>query len=123
MTAYLTLEQALRIIDAEGIGPVLDIGLLDSALARPRASAFGKDAYPALDLKAAALLHSVCKNHALMDGNKRLSWLLTETFIRRNAHCVTLGDEQIFALVMDVAAGNVSGLKATAQRLSLVRTH
>jgi death-on-curing protein len=121
VTAYLTLEQALRIIGAEGIGPVLDVGLLDSALARPRASAFGEDAYPTLDLKAAALLHSVCKNHALVDGNKRLSWLLTETFLRRNAHGVALSDEQIYALVMDVAAGNVSELKAIAQRLALVR--
>lgn len=58
-TEYLTLEDALGIISALGVGPVRDLGLLDSALARPRASAFGQDAYESLELKASALLHSL----------------------------------------------------------------
>jgi death-on-curing protein len=119
VTSYVTLEQALRVIDAEGIGPVLDRGLLGSALARPRASAFGEDAYPTLDLKAAALLHSAAKNHALVDGNKRLSWLLTETFVRRNACIVDLTNDQVFDLVMDVASGAVGDLKVIAGRLTI----
>jgi death-on-curing protein len=60
---------------------VRDIGLLESALARPQASAFGEDAYPDLHLKAAALLESLARNHALIDGNKRLSWVATRYFL------------------------------------------
>lgn len=52
---------------------VRDYGLLESALARPRASAFGKDAYGGIHEKAAALLHSLARNHALIDGNKSTS--------------------------------------------------
>jgi hypothetical protein len=57
--------------------PVRDIGLLGSAAARPQTTAFGDDAYPDIWTKAAALLHSIVKNHALVDGNKRLGWLAT----------------------------------------------
>ena len=60
----------------EGDGPLLgrdylvrDYGLLEAAVARPQATVFGKDAYPDLDAKAAALLHSVARNHALIDGD------------------------------------------------------
>ena len=63
----------MRAIVMLKIGPVRDIGLLDSALSRPRASAFGEDAYHTVGLKAAALLHSLTKNHCLVDGNKRIA--------------------------------------------------
>ena len=84
MTFYFTLEEALRIVERERIGPIADAGLLDAALARSAASAFGEDAYPTLELKAAALLQSLVKNHPLVDGNKRLEWLLTEMFVELN---------------------------------------
>jgi death-on-curing protein len=67
MTDYLDLEDLLEIA-REAVGRdvvVRDYGLLESALARPRASVFGQDAYPDLHLKAAALLHSLARNHAL----------------------------------------------------------
>jgi death-on-curing protein len=72
---HLTVEDLLLIAE-EAVGPpaIRDIGLLDSAAHRPRASAFGLDAYPALHEKAAALLDAVVRNHALVDGNKRLAW-------------------------------------------------
>ena len=54
-----------------------DYGLLEAAVARPQAAVFGKDAYPDLDSKARALLHSVARNHALIDGNKRLALTTT----------------------------------------------
>ena len=50
-----------------------DLGLLEAAAARPATTAFGELAYPSIHEKAAALLHSVARNHALVDGNKRLS--------------------------------------------------
>ena len=56
---YLDLEDLLGLVRALGAGPVRDVGLLDSAAARPRSQAFGEDAYGTLPLKAAALLHSL----------------------------------------------------------------
>jgi death-on-curing protein len=92
---------------ALGIGPVRDIGLLDSATARPRSSAFGEDAYPTITLKAAALLHSLVNNHALLDGNKRIAWLATVVFLDLNGLNPTLTHNEAFDLVWEVAASSV----------------
>ena len=86
-----------------GIGPVRDVGLLDSAVKRPRSSAFGEDAYATISLKAAALLQSIAKNHALVDGNKRLAWLSTVVLCDLNAMAPQLTDDEAFQLVCDVA--------------------
>jgi death-on-curing protein len=102
---YLDLDDLLIFTDLLGAGPVRDIGLLDSAVARARSSAFGQDAYPTLELKAAALMHSICINHALVDGNKRLALLATATFLRANGHPFRLSNDEAFALVMRVAEG------------------
>ena len=104
---YLDLEDLLGLVRALGTGPVRDIGLLDSAAARPRSAAFGEDAYGSLSLKAAALLHSLVGNHTLVDGNKRLGWLATVVFLDLNGHVPDLDDDAAFTLVMDVAAGAV----------------
>ena len=103
---YLDLEDLLIFTDLLGAGPVRDVGLLDSAVARARSSAFGEDAYPTLELKAAALMHSICNNHALVDGNKRLALLATVTFLRANGHAFTLTNDAAFDLVMFVAEGS-----------------
>ncbi len=103
---YLDLEDLLIFTDLLGAGPVRDVGLLDSAVARARSSAFGEDAYPTLELKAAALMHSICTNRALVDGNKRLALLATVTFLRANGHAFTLTDDAAFDLVMLVAEGS-----------------
>ena len=107
MTVYLELEDLLGLVRALGAGPVRDVGLLDSAAARPRSSAFGEDAYPTLELKAAALLHSIARNHALVDGNERLAWLATVVFLDLGGFAPDLSDEEAFDLVMDVAQGSV----------------
>ena len=75
MTRYLTLEDLLSLIDDLQVGPLTDLGLLDSAAHRPMATLWGRDAYLTLDQKAAALLESLLRNHPLADGNKRLGWL------------------------------------------------
>jgi death on curing protein len=86
--------------------PVRDIGLLGSAAARPQTTAFGDDAYPDLRSKAAALLQSLVKNHALVDGNKRLGWLATATFLELNGAVVTgASNDDVYDLVMSVAVG------------------
>jgi death on curing protein len=63
---------------------IADEGMLQSAVARPKASVFGEDAYPTLDDKAAAMLHSLARNHAFVDGNKRTAWAAAWAFLRLN---------------------------------------
>ena len=82
----------------------------------PARSAFGVDAYPTVELKAAALLHSICRNHALVDGNKRLGLLATVTFLRVNGRPFTLDQDEAFELVMAVAEGTLD-VPEIAQRL------
>jgi len=102
---YLDLDDLLGLVRALGAGPVRDVGLLDSAAARPRSSAFGEDAYPDMPSKAAALLHSIARNHALVDGNKRLAWLAAVVFLDINGLEPQLDDDQAFDQVMSVATG------------------
>ena len=104
---FLDLEDLFVLVRRLGAGPVRDVGLLEAACARPRAGVFGADAYPTLAGKAAALLHSIVSNHALVDGNKRLGWLATVVFLDLNGRSVTLDDEAAFRLVMDVAEGRL----------------
>ena len=115
---YLTVEDLLGLVRRLGIGPVRDLGLLDAAVVRPQSSAFGEDAYPTLVLKAAALLHSIVTHHALVDGNKRLGWLATTVFLDINGASVDLEDDDAFALVWGVAAGELD-VEAIAGRLAL----
>lgn len=105
MTEYLDVEELLHLVDRLGAGPVRDVGLLEAAAARVRASAFGEDAYPTLELKAAALMHSLCRSHPLVDGNKRLSLLATGAFLRLNGHRFVMSQDHAFDLVMAVAEG------------------
>ncbi|UGS38379.1 type II toxin-antitoxin system death-on-curing family toxin [Capillimicrobium parvum] len=120
MTRHLTTEQALRIARRAVGGPVeiRDIGLLDAAIHRPQASVFGRDAYPDLMTKAAALLHSLARNHPLVDGNKRLAWLATWVFCAKNGVDLDPPDDDAFALVMSVAAGELDDVGEIARRLA-----
>lgn len=113
---YLTLEDLLGLIRRLEVGPVRDIGLLDAATARPQSSAFGADAYPSIERKAAALLHSLVRHHALADGNKRLGWLASVVFLDINGHPVDLDDNDAFDLVMGVGKGRLD-VEQIANRL------
>ena len=116
---YLGLEDLAGMVRALGIGPVRDVGLLDSAAGRPQSTAFGVDAYPTLPAKAAALLHSLARNHCLADGNKRLAWLATTVFLDLNGYRPDLTDDDAFGLAMDVEAG-VADVADIAARLNAV---
>jgi death-on-curing protein len=120
VTRYVTTEQALRIARRAIEGPVeaRDIGLLDAAVHRPRASVLGQDAYPDLMTKAAALLHSLARNHPLVDGNKRLAWLSTYVFCAKNGVELDPSDDDAYALVISVAAGDLSDVAAIASALT-----
>lgn len=106
---YLTLAELLRVAErvVEADPKVRDYGLLESALARPQASVFGQDAYPTLDVKAAALLHSLARNHALVDGNKRLALGALIAFYGLNGRRLTLTNDAAYDLVIQVAAGGM----------------
>ncbi|HSP37023.1 MAG TPA: Fic family protein [Frankiaceae bacterium] len=114
----LTLEDLLYVAERT-LGEVLvrDLGLLEAAAARPSASAFGEDAYPSIHEKAAALLHSVARNHALVDGNKRLALAGTIAFSGVNGWRLTLTNEQAYELVMSVAAGSLDDIPKLAAAL------
>jgi death-on-curing protein len=130
---YLDLEDLLHLAamllgdpppvgpSGRGSGEIRDIGLLGSAAARPQTTLFGQDAYPDIWTKAAALLQSLVKNHALVDGNKRLAWLATATFLELNgvAVSVTAANGDVYAFMM-AAAGHddVEDLSAGLRKLS-----
>jgi len=105
---YLTERDVMTVLAATGQEvQVRDFGLLSSAVARPRASAFGEEAYPDPWVKAAALLHSLTRNHPFMDGNKRAGWNSAWTFIEVNEIGRLSGDFDVDAaerLVLAVAS-------------------
>ena len=116
---YLALPELLHIAERAigGEPQVRDHGLLESAAARPQATAFGDDAYPSLDAKAAALLHSLARNHALFDGNKRLALAAVIAFYGVNGRRLTLTNDEAYDLVIDVAAGHLDSVTDIAARL------
>jgi death on curing protein len=119
MTEYLDLDDLLEIArEAAGANVVVgDYGLLESALARPRASVFGRDAYPDLHLKAAALMHSLARNHALVDGNKRLAWTACRTFLAINGQWISAPEDERFEFVIRVATGVMPDVDKIAEQL------
>lgn len=114
---YLTLAELLhvaqRTLGTEA--PVRDHGLLQAALARPQTSVSGNDAYSTLDQKAAALLHSLARNHALVDGNKRLALAATITFLGINGRRLILTNDEAYELVMSVAQGELDDIGEIAE--------
>jgi death-on-curing protein len=118
---FLQLEDLLALVRALRAGPVRDIGLLDSGGARPKSSAFGQDAYPSVDLKAAALLHSLARNRALIDGNKRAAWLATVVFLDLNGYEVAATDDEAFDLVMAASQSEVDVVEIAAKLRTAIR--
>ncbi len=114
---HLDIEDLLRLTRLLEAGPVRDVGLLEAACARPRASVLGDEAYPTLELKAAALLHSLVRNHALADGNERLAWLATVVLLDLTGNTVDLDDDAAFELVMAAAEGHLD-VEEIARRLA-----
>ena len=106
MTRYLTIDDALRVLDRFGFH-IRDAGLLSSALARPATTVFGGDAYSTLEHKAAALLESLARNHPLMDGNKRTAWTLMVLFLWINGFQHDMDADTAFDLVIGVAEGRI----------------
>ena len=117
---YLTVPELLhvaeRVLDKV---MVRDHGLLESALGRPQATVFGADAYPSLDAKAAALLHSLARSHALVDGNKRLALAALIAFYGVNGRRLTLTNDAAYDLVIKVATGQLDTVDDIAAVLKM----
>ncbi len=86
---------------------IRDLGLLESAVARPRTSVFGEDAYPTFPDKVAALMHSIARNHALIDGNKRLAWSAARLFCLMNDVDIKMNRDRAYELVVAVESGQI----------------
>lgn len=116
---YLDLEDLLYIAERATGAPVelRDAGLLEAAAARPQASAFGTDAYVTIHEKAAALLHSVARNHALVDGNKRLGLAAVIATYGLNGWRLTMTNDEAYEFVMAIASGALDDVTLIAQRL------
>lgn len=116
---FLNLEELLHVATRTLGSPpeIRDVGLLESALARPRASAFGEAAYPTIHEKAAALLHSLARDDALVDGNKRLAVAATIAFYGMNGMRLTLTNDAAYELVVEIASGGLNEVPKIASVL------
>ena len=109
---YLTLNEVLllhaRLIQRTGGSRgVRDIGMLDSALSRPQATFDGVDLYPDLWSKAAALVHSLLRNHPFVDGNKRTALVAVGLFLELNDHRLIASNEEAVAFIQRMIAGQL----------------
>lgn len=110
---YLTPEQVLfihaRLIEETGgEHGVRDLGLLQSAVARPQAVFGGKELYPDIHHKAAALLESLVNNHPFIDGNKRTGITAAAIFLRINHYSLAASNQEVESFVLSVASGGQS---------------
>jgi death-on-curing protein len=116
MTRYLTIVE-LIIINEEIIGKrtqLRDVDLLEAAVLRPQASAFGEDAYVTIPQKAAAFFHSLARNHAFVDGNKRTATIATILFLELNNYTVQWDDELALTFIIRAATGGATVDEITA---------
>ncbi|MCC3765702.1 type II toxin-antitoxin system death-on-curing family toxin [Glycomyces sp. TRM65418] len=122
MPRYLSTAE-LADLTSIAAGPsvvIRDIGLLESAAARPQTNVFGAEAYETPFEKAAALLHSLVSNHPLFDGNKRLGFLAAATFLELNGFRLKDPEEiedQAYDLVIAAASGTLVEVGDIADRL------
>lgn len=106
---HLGVEELLQLADLAvgGRAEVRDIGLLASAAARPQTGFGDFEAYPSLHQKVAALMHSLVRNHALVDGNKRLGWTAAVVLYDLNGVDLDAPDDDAYDTVIAVAEGTL----------------
>jgi len=103
------LELHHRIIEQSGgADGIRDMGALESALAQPRMSFGGKDLYPTLTDKAAALCFSLVMNHPFIDGNKRIGHAAMEVFLILNGLEVSSTVDEQEQIILNLAAGKLA---------------
>jgi death on curing protein len=105
---YLTVGDVIRLNEAEtGPDALVDFGLLESAVLRPQQTVLGQDAYPDIHTKAAALMHSLIRNHPFEDGNKRTAVLSMLVFYGLNGWEIVADQGDIVAWAVDIVEGLV----------------
>lgn len=116
---YLSVDELLRVAERviRGAVTVRDVGLLVAAAVRPQTTVGAVDAYPDLITKAAALLHSLARNRALLDGNKRLALAGLIVFLGVNGVRLAATNNDAYDLVMSVATGDLDDVASIADRL------
>ena len=118
---YLDVEDLLHVAERIlGNVEMRDVGLLESVAARPRAGAFSADAYPTIHEKAASLIHSIARNHALVDGNKRLALAGGIAFLGVNGVRPTMSEDEAYELIIAIAAGELDDVQDIA---TVLRRH
>ena len=125
MTIYLSAEQVLfiharLIAETGGDHRIRDLGMLLSAVGRPKASFDERDLYPDLFSKGAALMESLIRNHPFMDGNKRTGITAAGLFLRQNGYRLTAGNSDLAAVTLSVAQSqaDLEALSAWLQEYS-----
>jgi death-on-curing protein len=116
---YLSYAELMYVAErAMGETPVVrDAGLLEAAAARPRTTVFGEDAYPTLEEKAGALAQSIARNHALVDGNKRLTLGALIAFLGVNGRRLTLTNDEAYDLIIAIATGELGDVSDIAEHI------
>jgi death on curing protein len=116
---FLTVEEFLHVAERTLGAPaeIRDIGLLESAVARPAVSVRGVDAYPSLAAKASALVHSLVRNHALIDGNKRLGLMGLVVFLGVNGATLTFTNDDAYDFIVEIAEGHLDDVSVISDGL------
>jgi len=105
---YLTAGDLIKINEIEvGEGLLADFGLLESAALRPQQTVLGGDAYTDIHTKAAALMHSLIRNHPFVDGNKRTGVLSARLFYNLNGWDLRVEPGDLVALALNIAEGQI----------------
>lgn len=110
---YITLDEVIAIHDNMvslygGSHGIRDLGLVESAISRPKASFGGEDLYPDLFFKAAALFHSLMFNHAFVDGNKRTTISTAARFLSMNGFELTVSNREFVEFPLKVENNHLS---------------
>jgi len=100
---YLEIREIALFLQEQGFF-IRDIGLLESALMRPKASVFGVDAYPHLSRKTAALFSSIIRNHPMVDGNKRSAFVVALIFLNANGFDLSVSEDEAFDFIVATSA-------------------
>ena len=109
---YLTLGEVVElhrrvVAQTGGATSVRDLGALESAVAQPRVTVGGVDAYPSLAAKAAAVGFSLIRNHPFVDGNKRVGHATMATFLKLNGFDLTAEVADAERIILGVAASEL----------------
>ncbi len=117
VTLYITLNEVLDLHNVlierfGGSHGVRDLGLLESALMRPQTGY-----YKSLSLEAAALMQSLCQNHAFVDGNKRVAFAVTAIFLRMNNYRLKVDVDNGESFLIDKVIGERVSIEVIADWL------